>query len=347
MKINLRHFLLMLVATLVVEFVVISYNHFTGFLQVSGFAEFVFRLLIGTLLAYFPAMVLFVVNVKAVWFLNRELPWETHFTRRLPVELGVVVITSAILATLITLLAHTLAPYREGLTWNLINNILITTAINLLIVTLIEAWYYFLNWRDSAVNREKLEASLAQARFDSLRNQVNPHFLFNSLNVLSVLVKKDAVMAEKFIGEFARIYRYVLETNDKQVITVKEELEFARSYLFLQQIRYGDGLNYHFDVSADVLNRLVVPLSMQLLMENAIKHNVISSIRQLTISVISTPDAVVVRNTYQPKAKQEWSAGVGLKNLTARYALLAGCEPVFGVEDADYVAVLPLIPDEE
>lgn len=333
-------------ATVLVEFVVISYNLFTGFLVIAGPLEFLMRLFFGTLLAYLPAMLMFAINLKVVGFFNRTMPWHVKYRQRIPAEFFVVAAVAAVISSLITLVAHAIAPYKEGLLRNLINNGLITIAINIVIATVVEAWYYFLNWRDAAVHQQKLEAAIAVARYESLRNQVNPHFLFNSLNVLSALVKKDPGLAERFIDEFARIYRYVLETTDKQVVTLEAEVDFARSFLFLQKIRYGTGLAYTFDVPATLLNQLVVPLSLQLLLENAVKHNVITTGRMLTIHISATEKRLVVRNNLQLKPKTGWSSGLGLKNLKERYALLSEESPAFQVTEHEYIAQLPLINPE-
>lgn len=346
MKLLPKHFYLVFAATVLVEFVVISYNLFTGFLIIAGPLEFLARLFFGTLLAYLPAMLMFAINLKVVWYFNRAMPWHLRYRQRIPAEFLVVVATAVVISSLITLAAHAIAPYKEGLLRNLINNGLITTSINIVIATVVEAWYYFLNWRDAAVHQQKLEAAVAVARYESLRNQVNPHFLFNSLNVLSALVKKDPVLAERFIDEFARIYRYVLETTDKQVVTLEAEVDFARSFLFLQKIRYGAGLGYIFEVPATLLNQLVVPLSLQLLLENAVKHNAITPDSMLTIRISAEGNRLTVRNNLQPKQKSGWSSGLGLKNLKERYALLTEEVPVFQVTENEYVAKLPLIQPE-
>lgn len=346
MKLQPRHFILVLIATLIVEFVVISYNHYTGFLNVSGIVEFLLRLIFGTLLAYIPAMVMFAFNLKAVWLLNQRMHWENHSRKRIPVELIMIVLTAVVLSSIITLAAHLIAPYREGIIRNLINNGLITIAINIVIVTIIEAWYYFINWRDSAIEQQKLQAKVALARYESLKNQVNPHFLFNSLNVLSVLVKKDPPLAERFIDEFAKIYRHVLETNDREIITLSSEIEFAHSFLFLQKIRYGEGLQYHFDIPSHAMRMLIVPLSLQLLLENAIKHNVITPDKKLEIRITVSGSHLIVSNNLQLKNEQVWSSGLGLKNLTDRYNLITDDRPLFKISDRSYIAEIPLIEPE-
>lgn len=346
MKLQSRHFILVLVATLIVEFVVISYNHYTGFLNVSGIIEFLLRLIIGTLLAFVPAMVMFAINLKAVWLLNKRMDWENHYRVRIPVELIMIVLTGILLSSIITLTAHFIAPYREGIVRNLINNGLITIAINIVIVTVIEAWYYFLNWRDSAIEQQRLQAKVAQARYELLKNQVNPHFLFNSLNVLSALVKKDPSLAERFIDEFAKIYRHVLETNDREVINLSFEIEFAHSFLFLQKIRYGEGLQFHFEIPSCSMGMLVVPLSLQLLLENAIKHNVITPEKKLEIRISVTENHLIVCNNLQLKNEQVWSSGIGLKNLTDRYSLITDDKPLFRISDQSYIAEIPLIEPE-
>ena len=188
----------------------------------------------------------------------------------------------------------------------------------------------------------KVQKENLQSQIEVLKSQINPHFMFNSLNVLSGLIHVDVVKAQLFIDEFSQIYRYVLETIDQPVVTLNEELEFVRSYLFLQQIRYGESLTWSLNIVAEHLQLLVPPLSLQVLLENAMKHNIVNESKPLKIEIFSDADYLIIQNPIQPKVSGT-STGLGLKNLVKRYALISKLEPTFMVVDNKYVAKIPLI----
>lgn len=184
-----------------------------------------------------------------------------------------------------------------------------------------------------------------RSRFEALRNQVNPHFLFNSLNALSSLVHEDADLAESFILKLTKIYRYVLDLQDQNLIRLEEELRFIDNYLFLQQIRFGNNLRLYSQIDARVLNLSVPPLSLQLLVENAIKHNVISAENPLTIELmVEGEDILLVKNNLQKRMKKLESTGIGQENLKARYTMLSERAPEFKEENDYYFARIPLLP---
>jgi LytS/YehU family sensor histidine kinase len=189
----------------------------------------------------------------------------------------------------------------------------------------------------------ELEQELSQIRFEVLKHQINPHFMFNSLNVLSGLIEQDKAKAQDFIDEFSMIYRYVLETIEQPVVSLKDELRFARSYLFLQQMRYGEGVQVSIDVPATYLDRLLPPLSMQVVLENALKHNIANTSQPLLIEVTIEKDALVVRNNWQPKVSNTYSAGLGQQNLTKRYQMVTQREPAFTMQADRYYVSLPLL----
>jgi len=192
----------------------------------------------------------------------------------------------------------------------------------------------------------KVQKENLQSQFEVLKSQINPHFMFNSLNVLSGLINADVAKAQLFIDEFSQIYRYVLETIEQPVVTLNKELDFMRSYLFLQQIRYGASLTYTVNIIAEQLQLLVPPLSLQVLVENAMKHNIVNEEKPLKIEIYSKGDFLFIKNPIQPKISGT-STGLGLKNLIKRYALISKLEPTFKVENNYYIAKIPLIKVEQ
>ncbi len=172
------------------------------------------------------------------------------------------------------------------------------------------------------VVEQKLIARSANAQFESLKNQLDPHFLFNSLNVLTALIDENPEQAQKFTTSMSKIYRYVLEQKDKEMVKVEDEIEFAKIYCNLLKTRFEDSVNFIFDVNVDDLQKLVVPLSLQLLLENCIKHNFATSNKPLNIRIFTEGKFLCIENNLQVREQLKESAGIGLANIVQRYALL-------------------------
>jgi LytS/YehU family sensor histidine kinase len=181
------------------------------------------------------------------------------------------------------------------------------------------------------------------AKYEALKNQLNPHFLFNSLNALSSLIYRDTEKADMFIKKFSEVFRYVLELNKERLVPLKQELRFLESYLFLQKIRYDHQLVIYQQVEAGAFQKLLPPLSLQLAVENAIKHNIISNHQQLHIWIEGTANELVIRNNYQPNNSLNESLGIGQNNLCEKYVLLGKRAPQFFLKDNFYQVHLPLL----
>jgi len=188
----------------------------------------------------------------------------------------------------------------------------------------------------------RFQMEYMKSQFEVYREQVNYHFLFNCLNLLSCLMISDVKKAQLFIEEFSNIYRYVLKATEQPVVTLNEELGFIHSYLFLQQINLGKNLTYIENVPSGLLQLFVPPLSLQVLIENAIKHNIVSKTSPLSIEIACEEDFLIVKNKIQPKISVT-STSQGHKNLINRYALLGKLTPTFMVVNSYYVARIPLI----
>ncbi|MDH3648454.1 MAG: histidine kinase [Saprospiraceae bacterium] len=207
--------------------------------------------------------------------------------------------------------------------------------ITFLIASFLTARQFFFAWRQAAIKEERMKREIIVSKFESLKNQVNPHFLFNSLNVLTSLVYKDPDLSAKFIKKLSEVYRYVLEVQDKELIDLQDELAFLRSFTFLLKMRHSDGLNVEIDLPENG-NYLVAPLALQMLVENAVKHNVISQQEPLSIEVFIENGFLVVRNNLQKKEmKKDASVTVGLRNIIERYAFFTN-QPVI-VNETDHV----------
>lgn len=200
----------------------------------------------------------------------------------------------------------------------------ITSSIFTFIVLIIIHFIFLYKWyQENKVKEQKIIAGTASAKYESLKNQIDPHFLFNSLNVLSSLIEENPENAQKFTTSLSKVYRYVLEQKDKDLVSVEEELAFAKTYMNLLKMRFENSLTY--ELPAEQLNpeAKVVPLSLQLLLENTVKHNVVSEQKPLHIKIYIENDYLVIENNFQKKEVLQNRQGVGLQNIINRYAIIS------------------------
>jgi hypothetical protein len=192
------------------------------------------------------------------------------------------------------------------------------------------------------LENEILRRASIDARHEALKQQVNPHFLFNCMTTLKSLTRRHPGQAVQFVDELARVYRYMLSHQNKNTVTLREEVEFARSYLYLLKIRFGNAINAAIDLPDDKLQCNMPPNTLQLLIENAVKHNIASQKRPLSVEIFSDQDSVVIRNNLQPKARQFMSSQVGLSNISQRYRLITGKDIGIRKTTSDFTVYLPL-----
>jgi sensor histidine kinase YesM len=217
---------------------------------------------------------------------------------------------------------------------------------SLLITFMISSIYasvaFFIQWKTDMLRANALEKANLEARYETLRNQVNPHFLFNSLNTLLMMVSDNPV-ASKYVESVSEFMRYMLNSRDKEAVLIRDELKIAREYAFIQQSRFGDKLKVIFNIPENCFHYAVPPLALQMLIENAIKHNVVSNEHQLKVNVfISNNNYLVVENEIRPKIDKEPSTGVGLDNIIKRYLFLSDKEVIVKQDHGKFTVMLPL-----
>ncbi|MEM6764406.1 MAG: histidine kinase [Bacteroidota bacterium] len=196
-------------------------------------------------------------------------------------------------------------------------------SITFVLTLIVHSATFLRYWRDAALKAEKLKRSQLISQYSSLKHQLNPHFLFNSLNSLTALVYKDPDQAAEFIQHLSHTYRFVLENSEKELISLAAELKFTRGYLHLLEIRHGNNLKVEINLPENE-SMMVAPLTLQLLLENAIKHNIVSQNKPLRVDIfLDDQQHIVVKNNLQKKQIQEHSTGMGLKNIKERYQHLA------------------------
>jgi sensor histidine kinase YesM len=220
--------------------------------------------------------------------------------------------------------------------------IYVAVAITITLSLILHSRSFLLHWRQAALDAAKYERESIAARYESLKNQVNPHFLFNSFNALTNLVYEDQDKAVKFIKQLSDVYRYVLDTRDKEMVSLEEEMKFLRSYTYLQQIRFENKLVIENAIENQAIN--VAPLALQMLIENAIKHNVVSAADPLHVKLYREGDYLVVENNLQPKATLgESSVGVGLENICKRYEFLSDKKVEISTGPHKFIVKLPVL----
>ncbi len=214
----------------------------------------------------------------------------------------------------------------------------------ILIYTTFGLILFLLNrWRNSLAELERFKKENAEFKFESLRSQLNPHFLFNSLNTLSSLVYENQDKAGLFIRELSDVYRYILENRDKELIVITKELDFANSFIELSKLRFDKNLEVIMVNENNNDDKKIAPLTLQLLVENAIKHNVISKKQPLTIRILISENTIEVRNNLQPKRTKEYSSELGLKNIISRYEFLTNRTVEVSHTDSEFSVKIPLI----
>ncbi|HMN23849.1 MAG: histidine kinase [Ignavibacteriaceae bacterium] len=346
MKLNKTIILTILTLAGFIQLIIISYNYLTDYIIITGIVNFITRLLIGTSFSFVFALLLVFLDIQLINKLDKIFILPEKLLPRIPSELILTVIIGALIGATVTVIAGAIMPYQDGLIKNIITNSIITSVINIIMISVIEAISWFKRNQETLLIAEKLEKENSQIRFETLKSQLNPHFLFNSLNVLSSLIKKDSGKAQNFVDEFSSVYRYTLDVIEKTVVELREEIDFAKSFLFLQKIRFDNAVDIQINVDASKLNYLVPPLAIQTLLENAFKHNKASVEQPLKIKIYNEDNFLFIVNNLQLKIKGSDSKGVGLTNLKKRYELLGEELSEFFVTETEYVAKIPLIKPE-
>jgi LytS/YehU family sensor histidine kinase len=209
-------------------------------------------------------------------------------------------------------------------------------------VILINFSHFFKSWKQAAVNEEKLKREKLAIEYEALKNQVNPHFLFNSLTALSSLVYKDQDKAVTFIREFSNVFRYVLECREKEVVDFTTEKKLLESISYLYRMRYEDSLQIIIDLS-DASDKFIIPMALQMLLENAIKHNIISVNKPLRVEIREEEGYVVVKNNLQPKKTEIVSSKIGLGNIKSRYKYLSDKEVLVDMSNGNFIVKIPVL----
>lgn len=284
-------------------------------------------------------------NLFFVDLLDKKFPWQNHIQKKIIYHLAIAIgwplgIHTAFNAWVFPLITN--KPCTLSSEEN-VKSLFFTVAVTLFINAVITAIAFFKFWRQSVKETEALKRESITAEFETLKNQINPHFLFNALNTLTNLIEEQPKQATEFVLKLAEVYRYVLTQKDKPLVSLNEELEFIQSYIYLNKIRFGNNLQCQINVPTTHLSHKIVSLSLQMLIENCIKHNVISTQNPLQISITVVQNKLVVKNNLQPKLVNTNSNGIGLNNIVHRYSFYTDSEVNIINDENDFRVELPLI----
>ena len=298
---------------------------------------------ISVMITFIHACVYIFVFRKIFTFVRRKYPVFEDAGKRIVVELILVVMTYFALDPILAKLCIS--------TFTQIDNVLpgvsmsISTLVMIaLVVAIYESIYFYQQLKKSIQEKEELQRENIKSQLEGLKSKVNPHFLFNSLNTLSYLIPEDAEKSVKFVQKLSKVYRYILEMSDEKLIPLQKELDFLNAYIFLLKERFEDNLQVVMDIPKKRLNDKIIPLSLQILFENAIKHNVISSSKPLVIKVLINEEGkLIVENNLQKKKQIKDSTKFGLENIKNRYRFFSNEAVDVIATSTSFIVSLPLI----
>ncbi|MFY0483348.1 2TM domain-containing protein [Flavobacterium sp. PLA-1-15] len=290
-------------------------------------------------------VVLTTINSMFFEYLNNEIEWENKKYRVLWGIMGSIVLTIAgIFMVRMFMSVVIVGNGFEAFVRNEQPRFYIIALIITMVVTLFfHVIYFYKKAQENKVKEQKIIAGTASAKFESLKNQIDPHFLFNSLNVLSSLIEENPDNAQRFTTSLSKIYRYVLEQKDKELVSVEEELSFAKTYMNLLKMRFENSLFYELPDTISNPEAKVVPLSLQLLLENTVKHNVVSEQRPLHIRIMDKGDYLVIQNDFQKKEVLQDRQGVGLQNIVSRYAIVTNRKVLVEQNEKEFSVSIPIL----
>ena len=278
------------------------------------------------------------------YYTEKKLDWTKNLKRSNVITLSLYIIYGIIVAFTVSYMFgyYVLENRGEVLHIDAILKAFFLIIMDLIFIAIYYSTYLTKFWKKAIESNEELKRENLLAKFETLKNQVNPHFLFNSLNTLSGVVEQKPELATGFIKKLSDIYRYVLEQSDKELVLLNDEMKFVEDYIFLSRMRFGDALNFKADIPKN--NIQLVPLGLQMLVENAIKHNIITDDMPLNIEIAINEQHLVVKNNIQKKktiiADKE---PMGLDNLKNRYKYLSNLKLEVIETNEEFIVKLPYI----
>ncbi len=281
--------------------------------------------------------------VLKIWTI---FPWEKHPVKHLIWEIFSIIAYNLIAVGVIFICGYCYLTDEAATKYNFIDIYTGTVIVSLVITFIHEGVYLYIEWMKSNKRSQELEKESLLSQFETLKNQVNPHFLFNSFNTLITLIEEDKESAVEYVQKLSDFFRTILQLRDKSVISISEELELINTYIYLQKKRYGDNLIMNTSIPDVFLTKGVAPLTLQMLVENAIKHNIIATGRPLIIDIsVNENNYIIVKNNVQKRIEEEPSAGLGLHNIKNRYKFLSDKEVEVMISANNFIVSIPMLEE--
>lgn len=300
--------------------------------QVEFSHSYTLHIFLDTILISFILVIIWEGNIRINTLLDKKYKWEIKPFARLILQVILNTLYSAFVIIILTLiygffLSVSISDYgtREQISesFPVLQNVFYLFLFTFLFYQAVYIGvYFFKQWSNSLVEAERLKRENLHSQLHALQNQINPHFLFNNLNSLISLITEDRNCAIEFVQELANVYRYLLKQQDEHLTRIIDELKFINSYIFLQQIRSGNNLITEINFDKKFNDYFIAPQTIQILVENAIKHNIISAEKPLMIKIYNTGECIVVENNLQKKLSTQPQTGIGLQNIIDRYKIL-------------------------
>ena len=280
-------------------------------------------------------------------FINHKFEWKNKGLQRVLIGAGgsilITMVGYAICQFIVAVVILKTQTSQEFIADQSFKDYLFPLLLTVIVSLFFHTVYFYKALQEKKVTEQKIIAGTASAKFTALKNQLDPHFLFNSLNVLTSLIEENPKLAQKFTTSLSKVYRYVLEQKDKELVTVDEELNFARTYMTLIKLRFEDSILFEIPEKASNPEARVVPLSLQILLENTVKHNIVMPQKPLQIKIYEKDNFLIVENNLQPKEIIKQSSGVGLVNVQQQYALLTKRKFSVYKTNHAFIAELPIL----
>lgn len=286
------------------------------------------------------------LNIAVSRQLDRFLTWNKQPLRRASVQFLIVAAVTAILSltgSAIYFMVYQAPDFVQPFIFEgVIKNALMSAFIALGGAGIYLTISFFHHWNFSQIEAERYKTAAAEAQIEALKAQLDPHFMFNSLNTLTELVEINSNKSLEFLKSFGQVYRYVLQTREQESVTLQEELDFADAYLFLLKTRFGEALQVKKNIPESHRGRHLPPMTLQLLLENAVKHNTLTVSKPLRVDLVSDGQQLTVQNNIQHKSSKPYSSGIGLKNITERVLRLTHQKPIVENEGGIFTVKIPL-----
>ena len=282
-------------------------------------------------------------------YLDKKIPFSKGPLKRVSLQIALSIL---IVAPVFTAIAVLMEPYMPSF----VNRqfIAIIAVLFFILIFLFNfafySYYFFHNWQDSVEDKAKLQVQAAELerekfnlQYHQLRNQVNPHYLFNTLTSLDGLIQTNPELASEFVRHMSKVYRYVLQHKENEVVSLDEEIQFIEHYIELVHVRYADGLNIQLDISEEAKDKGIVMVTLQMLIDNAIKHNIVQKEAPLLIKITDDAEYLIVRNNKQLRKQIDTSNGQGLMQLSQLYSYHTGKPIIINNEQDTYTIKIPLL----